>query len=148
MTTVGVPAGATVFGYRGGLYEAPILGDGWVGLSPNPGEEVAERFPDAIEVGENAAVGNWVKVPRSTLESAFRREVTARWQGVPVEVVQAIRTGPRAGRMLVGYRGDSGAEAASTGFQGSDYGGWEASVEPSELSEVNVEMIEIPVRRT
>lgn len=141
-----VPTGAIFFGYRGELYEAPILGDDWVGLSPHGAGPLSERFPDVIEFGENAAVGPWVKVPRSALESAFTRRVTARWRGVPVEVIQLLKSGPDKGRMLVWATG-SAKEASAAGFQGSDYGGWDRTVEPSELSEVRVEMIEMPVRR-
>lgn len=139
-----VPMRATIFGYRGELYEAPIVSDDWVGLTPHGTGSLSERFPDAIEFGENAAVGPWVKVPRSAIESALARRVTARWKGVPVEGVHHLRRGPAKGRMQV-WAIENWKAAEAAGFQGSDYGGWKTNVKLSALSDVKVEMVEMPV---
>jgi hypothetical protein len=144
MNVEDLPTRATMFGYRGRLYEAPVLGDGWVGLAPDGEKTVSEEFPDAVEVVEDRA-GTWVKVPRSDLESAFTRHVRSSWKGVPVELIQNVRQGPDRGRVLVWFAGDSGAEAEAAGFRGSDYGGWEAAVDPSELAAVQIELVETRV---
>lgn len=144
--TDAMPTRATIFRYRGRRHEAPVLGDEWVGLTPHEEGPGKTDFPDAFEVVDDA-LGTWVKVPHSSLEAAFIRHARSVWKGVPVELIQNIKRGPDRGRVLVWYTGDSGAEAAATGFRGSDYGGWEAAVEPSELAEPHVELVETRVVR-
>jgi hypothetical protein len=144
VTVTEIPTSATFYEYRGELYRGQAFGDTWVNVFTEGVKRPQERFPDALEFRDHPH-GSWVKLPRSVLDATFDRTVEGRWRGAPVTVLQLIMGGPDKGRVRIIYAGGDPAVAASSGFLGSQYTGWDATVDPSEVEIVKAEMVLRPV---
>jgi len=92
--------------------------------------------PDAIDRG-NSGKGPWVRIPTSSCDRRYRRDVTATWDGQQVYVVNAAE-----GSAAITFQGDP-QWARKHGLTGSQYESWGGSAPIDELTDVSVQEKEI-----
>lgn len=98
-----------------------------------------ERFPEALEFSDDPT-DPWVMLPLSAFDAWYTQSVSGRYHGVPVDVVNQVRRGLEKGRLRVAYTGRNPEEAVAVGLLGNQRDGWEATIDPEELTDVSVDV--------
>jgi hypothetical protein len=117
--------------YRGERYPMVFAGADWVAVPAAPEDQGSDRFPDAIEHGDNSR-GTWVKLPKESLDRRVDVRVDARWRGEAVTVAADL------GDEVVLHWSGTPDRALELGMQGDQRDGWQRRVPVAEVEVVDV----------
>jgi hypothetical protein len=131
MSEFAFPYSARIVVYRGRELREVGAGPGFVTVQDD-GLDV----PDAIDRGDSGR-GPWVRIPMSSCDRRYRRDVTATWDGQEVYVVDMT-----VGLAAVTFQGDP-QWAREHGLTGSQYESWGGFAPVDELTDVSVREQEI-----
>lgn len=116
--------------WRGGPYAADPLDDGTVVLA-------TEAEPEAALGFERTDAGRWRRVvPAGEVAELFELNVTARWNGLEMRVVDSFRDAEGQPVARVSYTGHDADLAEGLRLQKVDAGVYEASVPMASLADV------------
>ena len=117
--------------YRGERHPVLFAGEEWLAVPESVHDRETERFPDAIEHGENSR-GAWVKLPKHVLDRRVEVRVDARWRGEPVTVAALA-----GDQVVVDWLGTS-ARAHELRLPGAQRDGWRFRVPVDEVEVTGV----------
>jgi hypothetical protein len=136
MTDVTIPQ--RFFEYRGERLVQRSGGGSWQRVIVT-GPLTLERFPEALEFSDDPAEP-WVMLPMSAFNAWYTKSVSGRYNGVPVNAVERVRSGLQRGQLRVEYAGTTPEEAVAAGLAGNQRDGWESIIDPEELTDITVEV--------
>lgn len=131
MSGITFPSSARISVYRGRELKEIISGPDFVTVHDD-GLDV----PDAIDRGDSGK-GPWVRIPKSSCDRRFNRDVTAIWDGQQVHVVSTAE-----GSAAITFQGDP-QWAREHGLTGSQYESWGGFAPVDELTDVSVREREV-----
>ncbi|MEV7397656.1 hypothetical protein [Aeromicrobium sp. NPDC092404] len=126
MSPTALPSSARICVYRGRELEEIIAGPDFVTVHDD-----GLDAPDAIDRGDSGK-GPWVRLPTSSCDRRYRRDVTAVWDGQQVYVV-----GTHGSSAAITFQGDP-QWARDHGLSGSQHESWGGSAPLDELTGVTV----------
>jgi hypothetical protein len=133
-----VPLPQSLYDYRGQRLVQHSGGGSWQRVIVS-GPLTLERFPEPLGFSDDPA-DPWVMLPMSAFDAWYSQSVTGRYRGVPVDIVEPVRSGLQKGRLRVAYAGTHPEEAVAVGLLGNRRDGWEATIDRGELTDVSVDV--------